>query len=1788
MGMRTGTRRLVAGAMVGMAGLWLAGSLRAQDTKVAERGLQVTGSYRLGEIETVNTKNGNVMLRVPLASLPPGRAGNPGFQLTLNYNSKLWDVSVEHTNNPDDLANPDPANPDPANPIQLRKLKQALGSPGWTYNYQYKVDLDKRSLHRIGLSSTCNPDSLDQNVLLQNQLFWYEYKVSMVFPDGSVHVFLPEGEARNGFNNDEYFPVQPDGRRFLPPCGEILEGPAPGTQTISYYSVDGTYLRLEFEVARDDNDDGTLDAETLWPSNNWTLYFPNGRRVSGTGLMSDEMTMRTWEELQDNDPNENTTTITINRVLTPGDTPRDVITDSEGRQIIVRKDKAKGKDYISQTGARGAQLEWTVNWGKTTVSRDYWTGVQNEELCVALDMVNGITLPAQLGSLTYGFEYNGIANPRDTCQDLADSTGLGEISQVTVPWGARATYSYIRDIDPDDEDTSGRLSEADLALNNQITRKDFAYNVAGQINAVTETWTYNNGTVTAPDGGQTRETYSNEGWLEKVERLDGTRVVSKVERKWATNPPRGLDTISAQRANPYVKTEFTTVTGTVAGTTDKMAIKDFTYDKNGNLKQVDEYDWASAVPRDSALRPTGIPADISPKRVTVHTYHVETPEASTTTANNDAYHLATSPNLKRARKSTEIQDGSGTRLSRREFTYGTDNAYARTTGNLTEEKIGLSNSQGVVPATLTSSNSIVISHTYDKHGNRLTTNDGEGTVTKWSYEEITDSGSPSRTGLYPTSQVVASGRDEKRTTHYSYDFHTGAVTSAIDADNGVTTRTTVDAVGRPVMVEEADGVSGVERQTRTWYCDSQRRMIVRSDLAGYAGNGKLVTVTDYDQAGRERLRRSWEGNAPPMPRGTPSNAHCTAYPSDSDSDSDVIKVKTHYQYVNSGSASGFYTTTSNPYKATVTTGWSRSRQDRLGRVVEVGLFGGATRPSARATPSWGKTTTAYDAEYATVTDADQKKRRSQLDGLGRLVRVDEPDSNGNLGLPGSPTQKTDYCYDALGNLTRVIQGSQRIQGSPDGQGGQVDLCTGVIQGAQTRTFAYDSLSRLTSATNPESGTTSYSYDKNGNLTGKTDARGVATTYSYDRLDRLTGRSYSYTGADSAVSLETTQVDYAYDSCGAYARGRLCSVTASKGETEVSKTAYNRYDALGRVLGSTQTTGETPYRMVYAYDRAGNLVSQTYPSGKVIKTVYDGAGRIAGVKTGIDGWYAGGEGDNAVEYEAHGGLRQLRLGNGLWEQRRYNARLQPTQIGLGTTTATGDTLVATGTTPSAGLLLLDYSYGSASNNGNVLSQQIRVGGSLDLTQAYTYDELNRLKTARETGNGTTWSQTYTYDLYGNRAVTAGRNYGSHEALTPQALTAFNASNNRLLGGAAYDGAGNLTLDWGGRRFKYDGDNRMVNFTVPGTLTNVNYRYDGEGRRVRKEEVGGGSTTYVYNVGGQLVAEYASSGTALPGIRYLTPDHLGNTRVVTQAVVSGPDGGVVSRHDYLPFGEEIGTAYGRRISVSGYTASRLDGPSQKFTGKQRDGESQLDYFGARYFSAAAGRFTSPDLINVTSARLVDPSNTLNKYSYAANNPLLYVDPDGEDVTVFYRAADDDAGHVLLAVTNQDTGEVKFLDYGPSKKTGKAIPLQGSPDAERLGKHALLTIQTTPEEAQKMIDYINYLEREQPSYNFLYRNCVTQCAAVLRQGGIYVHIKRFLAFSGTYPEGVWQQLFRKYARVDIDGGVVPAQPGYEYGVTLRTLTPGTDPSYNLHILSFVASIQLRKPKPFVEIILDYHPNP
>jgi len=117
-----------------------------------------------------------------------------------------------------------------------------------------------------------------------------------------------------------------------------------------------------------------------------------------------------------------------------------------------------------------------------------------------------------------------------------------------------------------------------------------------------------------------------------------------------------------------------------------------------------------------------------------------------------------------------------------------------------------------------------------------------------------------------------------------------------------------------------------------------------------------------------------------------------------------------------------------------------------------------------------------------------------------------------------------------------------------------------------------------------------------------------------------------------------------------------------------------------------------------------------------------------------------------------------------------------------------------------------------------------------------------------------------------------------------------------------------------------------------------------------------------------------------VEYYHLDAIGNVRAVTNAA-----GQVVERHDYLPFGEECTT--GPCASNPGLNA----GQPRKFTGKERDPETGLDYFGARYYGSKIGRFTTVDPAYVLQANLVDPQRW-NKYAYARNNPLKYTDPDG----------------------------------------------------------------------------------------------------------------------------------------------------------------------------------------------------
>jgi RHS repeat-associated protein len=180
--------------------------------------------------------------------------------------------------------------------------------------------------------------------------------------------------------------------------------------------------------------------------------------------------------------------------------------------------------------------------------------------------------------------------------------------------------------------------------------------------------------------------------------------------------------------------------------------------------------------------------------------------------------------------------------------------------------------------------------------------------------------------------------------------------------------------------------------------------------------------------------------------------------------------------------------------------------------------------------------------------------------------------------------------------------------------------------------------------------------------------------------------------------------------------------------------------------------------------------------------------------------------------------------------------------------------------------------------------------------------------------------------------------------------------------------------------------------------MSYTYDGNGERVLKSNTSTGAAVKRYwSIGGNTLAEGDGSGNltaeyiyfggkrvaridlAANTVHYYLSDHLGSTSIVASAA-----GTTEEESDYYPFGTEV--------VVTGPGANEL-----KFTGKRRDAESQLDYFGARHYSSLSGRFGSPDEPLIDQDALNPQS--WNLYSYVRNNPLNAIDPDGRAVLVCF---------------------------------------------------------------------------------------------------------------------------------------------------------------------------------------------
>jgi RHS repeat-associated protein len=224
----------------------------------------------------------------------------------------------------------------------------------------------------------------------------------------------------------------------------------------------------------------------------------------------------------------------------------------------------------------------------------------------------------------------------------------------------------------------------------------------------------------------------------------------------------------------------------------------------------------------------------------------------------------------------------------------------------------------------------------------------------------------------------------------------------------------------------------------------------------------------------------------------------------------------------------------------------------------------------------------------------------------------------------------------------------------------------------------------------------------------------------------------------------------------------------------------------------------------------------------------------------------------------------------------------------------------------------------------------------------------------------WSRDFKYDQYGNMWTT-GSNVSTQ---TPSTQDWIDAGTNRLSTtqtSVAYDAAGNLTQA-GATQFGFDGENRLNTATTTGTAA-VTYSYDGNGRRVMKSQ-GAIRVVSVYDIFGALAAEYHSDAAVTPACStfYLSADQVGSTRLITDGSAN-----TVAWHDLYPFGEDMGTSNGRGdTGMPNAGWGRTDNVRRLFTGQERDEETGLDFFQARYFSSLQGRFTSPDPFNAGADR------------------------------------------------------------------------------------------------------------------------------------------------------------------------------------------------------------------------------
>ncbi|NJM99047.1 MAG: hypothetical protein HC800_19580 [Phormidesmis sp. RL_2_1] len=583
------------------------------------------------------------------------------------------------------------------------------------------------------------------------------------------------------------------------------------------------------------------------------------------------------------------------------------------------------------------------------------------------------------------------------------------------------------------------------------------------------------------------------------------------------------------------------------------------------------------------------------------------------------------------------------------------------------------------------------------------------------------------------------------------------------------------------------------------------------------------------------------------------------------------------------------------------------------------------------------------------------------------------------------------------------------------------------------------------------------YDAEGNLLSLTDASGNQTRYFYDELGRrdyevievdgqFLSRSHVYDAASNLLKREDrngrSQL-FDYDALNRQTQERWLDE-----QGEAIRDIDYTYDAASQLTAVSDP--DSAY--VYSYDAAGRLVSTdnngTLSAPAVRLTYgYDAVNNRTSVTDAITGIQAG------VETFTYDDLNRVtritQSGNGAAQKRvdiTYDAASQMAGVqrysDLAGTQSVADTTYAH---DAAGrLTALTHAkngspmaaYGFTYDAANRLTKLITPDGSSD----YSYNQRDELTRSDHSYQD---DESYSYDDTGNR-TNAGYVVGKHNRLLSDGT--YNYS---------YDNEGNrtrrVTIATGEiTEYGWDTRNRMTSVVTKasgGSITEaVEYTYDVYDRRIAKSVDGDGSGAaaataehYVYDgehialvfdgagnqtsryLHGPQIDQVLAEETAAGEVRWALSDHQGSVRDVISSA-----GTVLDHLTYDSYGQ-----------VKGETQPTVDFRFG-YTGRERDEETGLYYYRARYFDPAVGTFVSEDPLGFG-------AGDANVYRYVFNSPTNYVDPTGLDDVRWpfngsVRNSSRNPVYPLISSEEEDHYEILHPDQGTPDAPGRSEDVDG----------------------------------------------------------------------------------------------------------------------------------------------------